>query len=414
MRIYELEDASASAADAEKKRNDAYSDLERAINNQKEIYKTQIDAVKATISTLQNLFEFLDKSVNSLYASVTSTASMTYSVARKNVSEAYRRYITTGEIPSDRQGFQESVNYAIGGINPGDFATKVDYDRERLRLAAELSVMRDGVKKSLTHEQQILQYLEDQIKQLDNTLAFWRKQIDIANGTYKTIVSIEDAIKKIKELLTPESVSPGGNGQTGSNEEVVGPSDGSPGRYSPSSAGKHGGKWYREINLGTGTSIQEADSRTSARLDSLYTNVFKKFEGTGDVAGYLQSIRANGGTLLDASTLGGWSYSDMVRVAKELGIERFEKGGVYPGGIAMVGERGPELINFNKPGYVHTAAQTASIMSGTNDSRIAALEVKQERMIQLLNSIADNTKRASDTLRNVTPNGDSINVTTVA
>jgi phage-related tail protein len=42
----------------------------------------------------------------------------------------------------------------------------------------------------------------------------------------------------------------------------------------------------------------------------------------------------------------------------------FATGGYYPGGLAMVGERGPELINFNRPGQVYTAGQTAEIMSG--------------------------------------------------
>jgi hypothetical protein len=34
--------------------------------------------------------------------------------------------------------------------------------------------------------------------------------------------------------------------------------------------------------------------------------------------------------------------------------------------MAMVGEQGPELINFNRPGQVYTAGQTAEIMSGNS------------------------------------------------
>jgi hypothetical protein len=32
----------------------------------------------------------------------------------------------------------------------------------------------------------------------------------------------------------------------------------------------------------------------------------------------------------------------------------------------LVGENGPELINFNRPGQVYTAGQTAEIMSGSS------------------------------------------------
>lgn len=49
-------------------------------------------------------------------------------------------------------------------------------------------------------------------------------------------------------------------------------------------------------------------------------------------------------------------------------IFRFAKGGAYPGGVALVGEEGPELINFNRGGYVHTAGETASILRGGNGS----------------------------------------------
>ena len=50
------------------------------------------------------------------------------------------------------------------------------------------------------------------------------------------------------------------------------------------------------------------------------------------------------------------------------GIFGFAKGGAYPGGLALVGEKGPELINFNSGGYVHTAAETSSLLRGGNSS----------------------------------------------
>jgi len=41
----------------------------------------------------------------------------------------------------------------------------------------------------------------------------------------------------------------------------------------------------------------------------------------------------------------------------------YAKGGKYPGGWALVGEEGPELINFGQSGYVYTAAQTQQMMA---------------------------------------------------
>lgn len=42
----------------------------------------------------------------------------------------------------------------------------------------------------------------------------------------------------------------------------------------------------------------------------------------------------------------------------------FASGGMYKGGMAMVGEHGPELINFGAPGQVYTASATSSMMGG--------------------------------------------------
>ena len=48
---------------------------------------------------------------------------------------------------------------------------------------------------------------------------------------------------------------------------------------------------------------------------------------------------------------------------------QYAAGGSYPGGLALVGEKGPELINFNRGGHVFTAAETKKIVSQSADSK---------------------------------------------
>lgn len=43
----------------------------------------------------------------------------------------------------------------------------------------------------------------------------------------------------------------------------------------------------------------------------------------------------------------------------------FASGGNYPGGYAVVGENGPEIINFNRGGYVYDAGETRELVSGS-------------------------------------------------
>ena len=44
------------------------------------------------------------------------------------------------------------------------------------------------------------------------------------------------------------------------------------------------------------------------------------------------------------------------------GFPTFASGGNYSGGVALVGEKGPELINFNRGGYVYNAQDTRRLM----------------------------------------------------
>ena len=46
-----------------------------------------------------------------------------------------------------------------------------------------------------------------------------------------------------------------------------------------------------------------------------------------------------------------------------LRIPKFALGGEYAGGLALVGERGPELVNFNRGGRIHAAPETRRMLS---------------------------------------------------
>ena len=76
----------------------------------------------------------------------------------------------------------------------------------------------------------------------------------------------------------------------------------------------------------------------------------------------------------ESAGLDSWNNSglsiDQIREgianSAEAKAKGYAVGGYYPGGLAMVGENGPELINFNRPGQVYTATQTAELMSGSS------------------------------------------------
>ena len=76
-------------------------------------------------------------------------------------------------------------------------------------------------------------------------------------------------------------------------------------------------------------------------------------------------------------------------------MPKFANGGYYSGGLAMVGEQGPELINFDKPGMVYNSAQSGNLISSgiseeirglrqDNQEQARAMVQLQTRMTRLL------------------------------
>ena len=97
-------------------------------------------------------------------------------------------------------------------------------------------------------------------------------------------------------------------------------------------------------------------------------------------------------------------------VGDKAGVKAFARGGLAMPGWAMVGEEGPELVNFSQPGRVYTAADTAALFRSAtpqaadtdsgSDAEVKALrrEVYQLRrdMLISMSEIARFSRRTSD------------------
>lgn len=92
-------------------------------------------------------------------------------------------------------------------------------------------------------------------------------------------------------------------------------------------------------------------------------------------------------------------------------IPQFESGGAYSGGLALVGESGPELINFNRPGMVYNAAQTSSLMTGDVEGAIDALRQEVVMLRAETRAVASNTSKSAKLLDRAMPDGQSLLVT---
>jgi len=85
-------------------------------------------------------------------------------------------------------------------------------------------------------------------------------------------------------------------------------------------------------------------------------------------------------------------------------------GGPLQNGVTLVGEQGPELINFNQGGYVHNAGQTASMLGGSDEliSEIRRLNTKVEQLEAAAISTAVSNTKLLKLFQRVTPDGNTI------
>lgn len=394
--LWLLEDATAAAAQAtalrNKKINESYSQLQKAVEAEKKVLNERIATSQGLISTLTAIFDTVSGAVKELYNQVDSTAAMSFQSAKSYISGVFSSVMQGGEI-GDSKLLTTAVEDAMAGLNASNYRTKAEYDRERLRLAGQLALIGDTAEESLTNEQKVLKGLEDQIDKLDETLAYWKDMIDIANGTYVATVSVTQAVNQLTELIRTVT-NPEGTGEKPMPKPVG----------TETGTGGGGGSGGTPVFGGGGSGGGSSGIKYDSNGNIIYAD--------GSI-GYRNWYRDNSGALhWGHVSKEAWEQEYAKGTAGYGNPPAFANGGNYKGGLALVGEEGPELINFNQGGYVHTAAQTAAMLSGGSsvESRIASLERAAVNTASALTQIAANTKRTADVLRNISPNGDSIQV----
>jgi hypothetical protein len=131
----------------------------------------------------------------------------------------------------------------------------------------------------------------------------------------------------------------------------------------------------------------------------------------------VDAVNSSGDFSRDIARAYGISVDTMIENLMKAGatsLPAFKDGGNYAGGLALVGEEGPELINFNRPGYVYTAGQTAAMAS--QGAVVECLNTLNERVAMLeanTRTSAVSNLKVERLLNRLSPDGDSLQVKTV-
>jgi hypothetical protein len=280
------------------------------IEKRKAIAQAQQDVATQNISALGSIFDYLTGQIDELSGAINSAQSAAEGMAFiRNAIDAANN---TGYLPD--QGLLETAVSAVrSGMDATSYTSSYEQKLAQMQLGGQLSSLRGVAQDQKTTAELQLEVAQQMIDELgaqaESTNAFYQEQLIYA----------QDQINELKGL-------------NGSVLTVAGAVD--------------------ALGSAISASKMQSSNGLAEKVNALYLEILGR---NADAAG-----------LADWTTR-GISIEEIragIIGSQEAKARGYATGGAYPGGLAMVGEQGAELINFNRPGQIYTAGQTAEILGG--------------------------------------------------
>lgn len=423
-----LKEALKAAEDAT---DAALKGLEAAIDRQVDALKKSLESVKSLAAEAKEIRDLAWGGSRELYSASPAVSSNLTAQGKQFIAESLLG-IRHGLMP-DASKLRDAISAAKGGLVEGNYASFVEFERERLVLAGRLQEIGDRADGQLSVAEQQVKHLETQIDQLNQQKEYWREQVALMRGQITHVSSIDEGVSKLVAAMEAErrardavdaaNKKPGA-GAGGATFGGSAPAGGAVnGRAAADAAlqqiGKDGGK-AQVYNTPVGWHVRRITDE--AELDAANKLARSIVNAHGDRKAFTDAVA--GKSVLEIAGAMGYMADDTQRFLESQGykiqggrvVPAYAKGGYHGGGWALVGEQGPELVNFEQPARIYNHADTRAALSGGDSDaarEVAALRREVAELRAVLASIADSTRRSADTLRNVTPDGDAIRVETV-
>ncbi|WP_442592461.1 tape measure protein [Parapusillimonas sp. JC17] len=392
--------------------NEVVAAGEREIARLKESFGATDAAMSAYRSAVQRLeSEFgsliatIGRGVADLRSQVTEAARMQYNQARAVISTA----LITRQLPQTAD-LTETLRIAQQGVTGQVYGSLFEQQKAYLILANEMEALQGIAQPELDTARATLTQLENQYRLLrgmglvgEDSLTALEQQLRAAISTEEAarrqISAIEEQINWAKEqynvlleirdgvLTFPEALA--SFAQTlaaavaAANKAAapVSGGGGSAGGYTPvPGAGIGSSSWTTDYFLANPDVLQGYDVAHGMSPEAwaqYHWNTYGQYEG-----------------------------------------RKFAAGGFALPGWAMVGEEGPELVNFSQPGRVYTAGQTDDILRGLGTgngwgnagviTELRALREQNARLERRLASIERSTGQFASQFDNVTAGGNAM------
>jgi len=340
----------------------AYSALQRSIAAQQRDIQASVANTANNISALTGIGNSLDAALKKLRGTSDDTVRSLRAQAVMTLSSALVQ-ARSGQSLAGVEGLQDALDTA-SQMDTALYGSLADFEREQGRTANLIAELEKVNGKQLSIEQRMLEKYEQQLSALDKQLAFAQSQLDALNGIDNSIMGVAAAIAAMNASVVaalqslPKDAAKSNTPQN--NRSIV-------------------DSIYQSV-LGRGTQGDEAGA-------SFWANALQS--GTATYQDIATSIAKGALANAGESSAGKKSAEQYL---KSLGIPGFASGGLFGGGLRIVGEKGPEL-EVTGPSRIYNASQTAAMLGGAGSTEeLRALRGEVAGLRSALGAIAKYTE----------------------
>jgi hypothetical protein len=389
----------------------AFSVLRNVVNREKTAVQATVDTRTTSVSRLQGLSDSLHSALDSYKSTEQTTAAR--AAARSEIQANLAITKAGGKLSDDQiASLKKALTAVTQKEESPQFASYLDYLKDMYETQNDIAGLAGVTDDSLSVEKAALQAAKDQLKAFDDLLLKQQDLIDEAKGQSTSLLSIDNAVAALALALNAARSNPtlaAGSAINNAYQSALG--------RAPDADGL--AYWQHAAASGTSVSsiVDSIKNSTEAKLNQLYQSVLGR---APDAAGLAYWAKAFGATMDDSETA-AWMKSAQTELANNKGLPAFALGGSFGGGMALVGENGPEIVELPQS-RIYNARQSAEMMSGTwtgatpgNDEMARQMRALVEEIRQLRAAIAagdvaqiKELQKVTDALDRVMYGGDSI------
>ena len=204
--------ATMASFDRDRASNDAYKSSIQAfstsglaaITEAVSLEKQRIGVIRSvaaeSVASIKGVFSLLENQVSDLYGTVASTQAMQASEGSAFIASALQNALSSGYLP-DQSALSSAISGARSGLDANNFATQFEADRAALVMAGQLSQLRAVAGLQLPATEQAVKLADEQLKALDTSLTYYKKQLDSLNGIKEGTADLTGTVEEIGQSV---------------------------------------------------------------------------------------------------------------------------------------------------------------------------------------------------------------------